>query len=85
MLSPAAVVDHCAASARLAPGLFAGSTRSVHPISWWSPKPSGASRVYAREGAGRQLAVVEPPDGTVALTAVGASLSLEAIHEGSGR
>jgi len=29
--------------------------------------------------------VVEPPDGTVALTAVGASLSLEAIHEGSGR
>jgi Uma2 family endonuclease len=41
--------------------------------------------VYSREGAGWQLAVIEPPDGTIALKAIGANLSLEAIYEGSGR
>jgi Uma2 family endonuclease len=41
--------------------------------------------VYTREGGGWQLAVVEPPDDTVALSAIGGSLSLEAIYEGSGR
>jgi Uma2 family endonuclease len=41
--------------------------------------------VYTRECEGWQLAVVEPPEDTVALKAIGASLSLEAIYEGSGR
>jgi Uma2 family endonuclease len=41
--------------------------------------------VYTREGEGWRLAVVEPPDESVALSAVGAELSLEAIYEGSGR
>jgi Uma2 family endonuclease len=41
--------------------------------------------VYTRQPSGWQLAVVEPPDDTVALPALGASLSLEAIYEDSGR
>jgi Uma2 family endonuclease len=41
--------------------------------------------VYTREGDGWQLAVVEPPEDAVALKAVGASLSLTTIYEGSGR
>jgi Uma2 family endonuclease len=41
--------------------------------------------VYTREGSGWQLAVVEPPEDTVALQAVAARLSLEAIYDGSGR
>jgi Uma2 family endonuclease len=41
--------------------------------------------VYTRERDGWQLAVVEPPAGTVALKAIGAGLSLEAVYEGSGR
>lgn len=41
--------------------------------------------IYTREGAGWQLAVVEPPEDTVALKAVAARLSLETIYEGSGR
>ena len=41
--------------------------------------------VYTREGEGWQLAVVEPPDDTVALKAIGTRLSLETIYEGSGR
>ena len=41
--------------------------------------------VYTRDGDGWQLAVVEPPDDTVALKAVDARLSLAAIYEGSGR
>ena len=41
--------------------------------------------VYTRQRDGWQLAVVEPPEDTVALQAVDARLSLEAIYEGSGR
>jgi Uma2 family endonuclease len=41
--------------------------------------------VYTREQSGWQLAVVEPPDDTVVLKAIGANLSLEAMYEGSGR
>jgi hypothetical protein len=41
--------------------------------------------VYTRERNGWQLAVIEPPEDMVALKAIGASRSLEAIYEGSGR
>jgi Uma2 family endonuclease len=41
--------------------------------------------VYTRARDGWQLAVVEPPEDTVALKAVDARLSLAAIYEGSGR
>ena len=41
--------------------------------------------VYTREGDGWQLAVVERPEDTIVLKAVGAKLLLEAIYEGSGR
>jgi Uma2 family endonuclease len=41
--------------------------------------------VYTRERNGWQLAVVEPPEDEVALKAVRASLSLEAIYRNSGR
>jgi Uma2 family endonuclease len=41
--------------------------------------------VYTREQGGWQMAVIEPPDNTVVLKAIGADLSLEAIYEGSGR
>jgi Uma2 family endonuclease len=41
--------------------------------------------VYTREQGGWQVAVVEPPKDTVALKAIGANLSLEAIYRNSGR
>jgi Uma2 family endonuclease len=41
--------------------------------------------VYSRTETGWALASIEPPDDTVALGAIGARLSLEAIYEGSGR
>jgi Uma2 family endonuclease len=41
--------------------------------------------IYTREGEGWQLAVIEPPEDAVALKAIGASLSLEAIYQDSGR
>jgi Uma2 family endonuclease len=41
--------------------------------------------VYTREQSGWQLAVIEPPEDTVVLQAIGANLSLEAIYEDSGR
>jgi Uma2 family endonuclease len=41
--------------------------------------------VYSREEAGWQLVVVERPEDTVVLEAIGASIPLEAIYEGSGR
>jgi Uma2 family endonuclease len=41
--------------------------------------------VYTREHEGWQLAVVEPPEDTVVLKAIGARLSLESIWEDSGR
>jgi hypothetical protein len=41
--------------------------------------------VYTRVDDGWQLAVVEPPADAIALKAIDASLSLEAIYEGSGR
>jgi Uma2 family endonuclease len=41
--------------------------------------------VYSRIRDGWQLAVVEPPENTIVLYAVGATLSLEAIYQGSGR
>jgi Uma2 family endonuclease len=41
--------------------------------------------VYSRTETGWALASIEPPEDTIALTAIGASLSLEAIYEGSGR
>jgi Uma2 family endonuclease len=41
--------------------------------------------VYTREGDGWQLAVVGPPQDGVALKAIGASLSLGAVYERSGR
>jgi Uma2 family endonuclease len=41
--------------------------------------------VYSRIRAGWQLVIVEPPEDVVALRAVGATLSLEAIYEESGR
>lgn len=41
--------------------------------------------VYTRTGAGWELAIVEPPDDAAALDAIGATLSLEAIYQGSGR
>jgi Uma2 family endonuclease len=41
--------------------------------------------VYSRTETGWALASVEPPHDAIALKAVGATLSLEAIYEGSGR
>lgn len=41
--------------------------------------------VYSRTETGWALASVEPPQDTVVLQSIGASLSLEAIYEGSGR
>ena len=41
--------------------------------------------VYSRTDTGWALASIEPPEDTIALTAVGAELSLEAIYQGSGR
>jgi Uma2 family endonuclease len=41
--------------------------------------------VYTREQSGWQLTVIEPPEDTVVLKAIGANLSLEAIYEDSGR
>jgi Uma2 family endonuclease len=41
--------------------------------------------VYSRTETGWALASIEPPEDTIALTAIGASLSLEAIYQGSGR
>jgi Uma2 family endonuclease len=41
--------------------------------------------VYSRTGTGWALASIEPPEDTIALTAIGASLSLEAVCQGSGR
>ena len=41
--------------------------------------------VYSRTEAGWELVIVEPPEDAVALKAIGATLSLEAIYEGSGR
>jgi Uma2 family endonuclease len=41
--------------------------------------------VYSRTETGWALASIEPPDDSAALSAIGASLSLEAIYEGSGR
>jgi Uma2 family endonuclease len=41
--------------------------------------------VYSRTDAGWALASIEPPEDTIALEAIGATLSLEAIYEGSGR
>jgi Uma2 family endonuclease len=41
--------------------------------------------VYTREPGGWQLVVIEPPEDEVALKAVRANLSLEAIYRNSGR
>jgi Uma2 family endonuclease len=41
--------------------------------------------VYSRTEAGWELTTVEPPEDAVALNAIGARLSLEAIYQGSGR
>jgi Uma2 family endonuclease len=41
--------------------------------------------VYSRTETGWALASVEPPEDTVTLQSIRASLSLEAIYEGSGR
>jgi Uma2 family endonuclease len=41
--------------------------------------------VYSRTEAGWEIKAVEPPEDTVVLKAIGTSLSLEAIYEGSGR
>jgi Uma2 family endonuclease len=41
--------------------------------------------VYTRTGAGWELAITEPPGDAVVLDAIGATLSLEAIYDGSGR
>jgi Uma2 family endonuclease len=41
--------------------------------------------VYSRTDTGWALASIEPPDDAIALTAIGATLSLEAIYQGSGR
>jgi Uma2 family endonuclease len=41
--------------------------------------------VYSRTEAGWEIRTVEPPENAVELNATGASLSLEAIYEGSGR
>jgi Uma2 family endonuclease len=41
--------------------------------------------VYSRTETGWALASVEPPEDTVTLPSIRASLSLEAIYEGSGR
>ena len=41
--------------------------------------------VYSRTETGWALTSIEPPEDTVALTSIGASLSLEAMYEGSGR
>jgi Uma2 family endonuclease len=41
--------------------------------------------VYSRTGTGWALASIEPPEDTIMLTAIGATLSLEAIYQGSGR
>lgn len=41
--------------------------------------------VYTRERNGWQLAVIEPPEDAIAVKGIGATLSLEAIYEGSGR
>jgi Uma2 family endonuclease len=41
--------------------------------------------VYSRTETGWALASVEPPQDTVVLQSIGASLSLEAIYQGSGR
>ena len=41
--------------------------------------------VYSRTEGGWELAIVEPPEDAVVLEAIGATLSLEAIYEGSGR
>jgi Uma2 family endonuclease len=41
--------------------------------------------VQSRTARGWELIVVEPPEDTVVLEAVGATLSLEAIYENSGR
>jgi Uma2 family endonuclease len=41
--------------------------------------------VYSRTETGWALAGIEPPEDTIVLTAIGVSLSLEAIYEGSGR
>jgi Uma2 family endonuclease len=41
--------------------------------------------VYSRTETGWALASVEPPQNTVVLQSIGASLSLEAIYQGSGR
>ena len=41
--------------------------------------------LYSRTDTGWALASIEPPEDTIALTAVGAELSLEAIYQGSGR
>jgi Uma2 family endonuclease len=41
--------------------------------------------VYSRTETGWALAGIEPPEDAIPLQAVGATLSLEAIYEGSGR
>ena len=41
--------------------------------------------VYTRAGAGWELLTVEPPEDTIPLAALGATLSLEAIYQDSGR
>jgi Uma2 family endonuclease len=41
--------------------------------------------VYTRAGAGWELLTVEPPEDAIPLAALGATLSLEAIYQDSGR
>jgi Uma2 family endonuclease len=41
--------------------------------------------VYSRNETGWALASIEPPEDVVTLQAIGATLSLQAIYEGSGR
>jgi Uma2 family endonuclease len=43
------------------------------------------AEVYSRTETGWALASIEPPNDAIALNAVGATLSLEAIYENSGR
>jgi Uma2 family endonuclease len=41
--------------------------------------------VYTRSVAGWDLAIIEPPEDAIPLAALGTTLSLEAIYDGSGR
>jgi Uma2 family endonuclease len=79
--------------------VFSPTTETHDPIRKWREYQTIASlqhfiliaqserrvEVYTRDRHSWQLAVIEPPENTVALKAIGASFSLEAIYEGSGR